>query len=50
LLHSPADAGDGRTLDQHLVTVLGVRDGKIRKMGSFLSDPPKIVLYSGPPA
>jgi ketosteroid isomerase-like protein len=48
-LHVTAHAGDGRTLDQHLVIVLSVRDGKVYKMDSYLSDPAKIVLYFGPP-
>jgi hypothetical protein len=28
--------------------VLTVRDGKINKIDSFLSDPPKIAAYFGP--
>jgi ketosteroid isomerase-like protein len=47
-LHNTATAEDGRSLDQYLVTVLTVRDGKINKIDSFLSDPPKIAAYFGP--
>src|SRR5215467_13307302 len=46
-LHNTAAAEDGRSLDQYLVTVLTVRDGKINKIDSFLSDPPKIAAYFG---
>ena len=47
-LHNTATAEDGRSLDQYLVTVLTVRDGKINKVDSFLSDPTKIAAYFGP--
>jgi ketosteroid isomerase-like protein len=47
-LHNTATAEDGRSLDQYLVTVLTVRDGKINKIDSFLSDPTKIAAYFGP--
>ena len=46
-LHNTAAAEDGRSLDQYLVTVLTVRDGKINKIDSFLSDPAKIAAYFG---
>ena len=46
-LHNTAAAEDGRSLDQYLVTVLTVRDSKINKIDSFLSDPPKIAAYFG---
>lgn len=46
-LHNTANSEDGRSLDQYLVTVLTVRDGKITQIDSFLSDPPKIAAYFG---
>jgi len=46
----PVAADDGRSLDQHPVTALTVREGKVYKMGSYLSapsNPSKIALHFG---
>ena len=37
-LRNTATAADGRTLDEHLSTVLTIRDGKIVAIDSYLSD------------
>jgi uncharacterized protein len=46
-LHNTASTEDGRSLDQYLVTVLSVREGKVYQIDSYLSDPAKIVRYFG---
>lgn len=37
-LHNTAEAPDGRKLDEHLATVLTIRDGKVAAIDSYLSD------------
>lgn len=37
-LHNTAKAPDGRKLDEHLATVLTIRDGRVAAIDSYLSD------------
>ncbi|RLL68988.1 nuclear transport factor 2 family protein [Streptomyces sp. Z26] len=37
-LRNTAEAADGRVLDEHLATVLGMRDGRVVRVDSYLSD------------
>ncbi|GHB60449.1 hypothetical protein GCM10010331_55190 [Streptomyces xanthochromogenes] len=37
-LHNTAEDADGRALDEHLATVLTIRDGKVCAIDSYVSD------------
>ena len=47
VLHNTADAGDGRHLDQYLVSTLNVTAGQVDRIETFLTEPSKIGAYFG---
>ena len=47
LLRNTAEAADGRRLDEHLATLLRVRDGRIAGIETYLSDVPGMVAFFG---
>ncbi|GGQ85660.1 nuclear transport factor 2 family protein [Couchioplanes azureus] len=44
-LRNTAEHADGRTLDEHLATVLRLRDGRIHAIDTYLSDVPGMNDY-----
>ena len=47
VLHNTADAGDGRHLDQYLVSTLNVTGAQVDRIETFLTEPSKIGAYLG---
>ncbi|MEU6083158.1 nuclear transport factor 2 family protein [Streptomyces sp. NPDC047108] len=45
ILRNTATAGDGRTLDEHLATVLTMSEGKVTAIDSYLSDVPGMSAF-----